>query len=188
MSFRLEPYTPNWKTEFEELKQFFSDLLHDIPFAIEHVGSTAIPNMIAKPILDIDIIPGKEEAIPEISKRLERVGYLPKGEQGIPGRFAFRQMNSITPATTTNREWITHHLYVCFANSVALKNHLLFRDALLNEQHLAENYHQLKKQLLNESGMTREVYNKLKTKFILSVLAKRGLTEQELAEIEKANK
>lgn len=113
---------------------------------------------------------------------------MPKGEQGIPGRFAFRQMNSITPAATTKREWMTHHLYVCHANSLALKNHLLFRDALLNEQQLAEDYHQLKRQLLNESGMTREVYNKRKTEFILSVLAKKGLTDAELAEIEKANK
>jgi GrpB-like predicted nucleotidyltransferase (UPF0157 family) len=187
MLLQLEPYNPQWKIEFEQLRQVFSDLLIDIPVTIEHVGSTAIPGMIAKPILDIDIIPQHEVSLPEISKRLEQAGYISKGEQGIPGRFAFRQRNHFTPVTEQGIKWMAHHLYVCFSNSLALKNHLLFRDALLSNQQLAHNYLQLKAGLLNEPGMTREEYNKSKTDFVVSVLAMNGLTEEELMEIKKAN-
>lgn len=187
MQLQLEPYNPQWKTEFEKLQQVLAIILKDIPVTIEHIGSTAIPGMIAKPILDIDIIPEKEESLPFILKLLEEAGYISKGEQGVPGRFAFRQMNSFTPVASSGIEWMPHHLYVCFANSLALKNHLVFRDALLSDQTIANNYYQLKKKLLNEKGMTREVYNKRKTEFVLSVLACKGLTEEELIAIRKAN-
>jgi GrpB-like predicted nucleotidyltransferase (UPF0157 family) len=184
---QLETYQPQWKIEFEQLHYAFSELLKDIPVIIEHVGSTAIPGMMAKPILDIDIIPEKEGSLLQISKKLEQVGYISKGEQGIAGRFAFRQSNHLAPVTEQDMKWMSHHLYVCYANSLALKNHLLFRNALLNDQQLTNNYLQLKKQLLNEWGITREAYNKRKTDFILSVLALKGLTKAELAEIQKAN-
>ena len=185
---QLETYQHQWKVEFEQLRQVISELLKGISATIEHVGSTAIPGMIAKPILDIDIIPEHKESLAEISKKLERAGYRSKGDQGIPGRFAFRQNNQFTPVTEQEIKWMSHHLYVCYANSLALKNHLLFRDALLNDEQLVQNYHQLKKDLLAEKGMTRETYNKRKTEFILSVLAGRGLTKEELVEIRDANK
>jgi GrpB-like predicted nucleotidyltransferase (UPF0157 family) len=187
MLLQLETYKPQWKIEFEQLRQFFSELLIGIPSAIEHVGSTAIPGMIAKPILDIDIVPEKDESLPEITRRLEQAGYSSKGEQGIPGRFAFRQSNHFTPLTEQGNKWMSHHLYVCFSNSLALKNHLLFRNALLSNQQLANNYLQLKTELLSEQGITRETYNKRKTEFIVSVLAMNGLTEEELMEIKKGN-
>jgi GrpB-like predicted nucleotidyltransferase (UPF0157 family) len=187
MLLQLESYKPQWKIEFEQLRQVFSELLNDIPATIEHVGSTAIPGMIAKPILDIDIIPENEESLPEISRRLEQASYISKGEQGIPGRFAFRQSNHLTPLTKSGIKWMAHHLYVCFSNNLALKNHLLFRNALLNNHQLANNYLQFKTGLLNEQGMTREAYNKRKTDFIVSVLAMNGLTEEELTGIKKAN-
>lgn len=81
MSFRLEPYTPNWKTEFEELKQFFSDLLHDIPFAIEHVGSTAIPNMIAKPILILILFLERKKQFLKFLKDWNGLAICPKGNR-----------------------------------------------------------------------------------------------------------
>lgn len=187
MLLQLETYNPQWKIEFERLRQVFSEILIDIPATIEHVGSTAIPGMIAKPILDIDIIPEHKESLPEISKRLEQAGYISKGEQGIPGRFAFRQNNQQTPTTQSGIKWMTHHLYVCYASSLALKNHLLFRDALLSNQQLAHNYLQLKTELLNEPGMTRAEYNKRKTGFILSVLDASGFSSEELLEIRTGN-
>jgi GrpB-like predicted nucleotidyltransferase (UPF0157 family) len=187
MFLQLESYKPNWKSEFEKLQQVITTILKGIPVTIEHVGSTAIPGMMAKPILDIDIIPEKKESLPQISKKLEQAGYISKGEQGIPGRFAFRQSNHLIPLTESRIKWMTHHLYVCFSNSLALKNHLLFRDALLSNQQLAHNYLQLKTGLLGENGMTRELYNKRKTDFILSILAIKDFTKAELAEIQKVN-
>jgi len=188
MLLQLETYKPQWKVEFEQLCYVFSEVLHDIPVTIEHVGSTAIPGMIAKPILDIDIIPEKAETLTVITKQLKQVGYLFKNEQGVKDRFVFKQTNLFIPATNTNKKWMTHHLYVCLSNSLALKNHLLFRDALLKDEELAHKYYQLKTELLAEKGMTRETYNKRKTDFILSVLEMQGLTKSELVEIEKVNK
>ncbi len=188
MLLQLETYNPKWKIEFEQLRQVFSELLKGIPSTIEHVGSTAIPGIIAKPILDIDIIPEQKEALPEISNRLDAAGYSSKGELGIMGRFAFKQTTLLVPLTTAGRKWMTHHLYVCLSNSLALKNHLLFRDALLNNEQLAQIYNQLKRELITETAMTREIYNKRKTEFILSVLAGSGLTKDELAEVMEANK
>jgi GrpB-like predicted nucleotidyltransferase (UPF0157 family) len=79
------------------------------------------------------------------------------------------------------------HLYVCFSNSLALKNHLLFRNALLHDRKLVERYSALKMDLVKEKGMTREEYTKRKTEFIISVLTSLGLEPNDLNEIIKAN-
>lgn len=183
----LEPNNPQWKTNFEQLQQTLSQLLSGLPISIEHVGSTSIPGMYAKPILDIDIILHQKEFLTSVSTRLEQVGYRNKGEQGITERFAFAQTNAFTPATGSNKTWQEHHLYVCVSGSLALKNHLHFRNTLLQQTELASQYAQLKKQLATQPGMTRQHYNQRKTEFILSVLALNGFTDEELLEIKKAN-
>lgn len=183
----LEHYNPQWKTNFEQLQQILLQLLDGLPVTIEHVGSTSIPGMYAKPILDIDIILHQKEFLTTVSTRLEQAGYRSKGEQGIAERFAFAQTDKFTPATGFNEPWQEHHLYVCFSGSLALKNHLFFRNTLLQQPERASQYAQLKKQLATEPGMTRQRYNHRKTEFILSVLALNGFTKEELLEIKKAN-
>lgn len=118
---------------------------------------------------------------------MESLGYLNKDEQGIPGRFAFRQNDIYTPFSTDKKEWPTHHLYVCFANSLTVKNHLLFRNALLADKTLAEQYSALKRSLVAEKGMTREIYTQRKTVFILSVLSALGLDDAAFDAIRRAN-
>ncbi len=187
MTTLIEPYNSNWKTEFENLKTVLQKALVGFALDIQHVGSTAVPDLCAKPILDIDIIIDNKILLNELSARLEKIGYINRGEQGIVGRFAFRQASELTPYTTEGRKWQAHHLYVCFFDSLALKNHLLFRDALLNDQVLVRAYSQLKKKLTAQEGMTRENYTIQKTDFIISVLKNIGLDENELNEIIKAN-
>lgn len=182
----LEPYNENWKTEFVQLKITLLAELYGLNVDIQHVGSTAVPNLVAKPILDVDIIIEDKNLIVEISKRLVKIGYLSRGEQGISGRFVFKQTSNKTPQTQADKIWQEHHLYVCFLDSLALKNHLLFRDSLLKDTSLVEKYTELKNTLVNQSGMTREQYSKLKTKFILSVLSDK-LSESELRQIHEAN-
>ncbi|HLO79595.1 MAG TPA: GrpB family protein [Chitinophagaceae bacterium] len=178
----IKPYEPHWKTEFEKIKTVLESALQNIDVDIQHVGSTAIPGLPAKPILDIDIIIGDKKALDEVSSRLEKLGYINKGEQGIAGRFAFRQGSEFIPAN-----WPAHHLYVCFSDSLALKNHILFRDALWQDQKLVEKYSSLKMALVNEKGMTREEYQKRKTEFIISVLKDLGLETDELNQITNEN-
>jgi GrpB-like predicted nucleotidyltransferase (UPF0157 family) len=182
-----EPYNPDWKTAFENLKEILYTGLKDFDIDIQHVGSTSVSGLCAKPILDIDIIAGNKLQLNGISAGLQKMGYINKGEQGIPGRFAFRQSSYLTPATEECIKHQAHHLYVCFSDSLALKNHLLFRDSLLKDKELVRRYAQLKMDLINEKGITREEYTRRKTEFIIAVLSLSGLTEKELSEIKNAN-
>lgn len=187
MEHLIEPYNTAWKTEFDDLKRVLLHLLDGYAIDIQHVGSTAIPGLFAKPILDIDIILHNKALLEGIAARLEQAGYHNRGDQGIPGRFAFRQISDLTPKVAPPKQWQAHHLYVCFVDSLALKNHLLFRDALLKDQRLVAEYAQLKINLTKEPNMTRASYNQRKTDFILAVLAANGLSEPELDAIKKAN-
>jgi GrpB-like predicted nucleotidyltransferase (UPF0157 family) len=183
----LQQYNPEWKSEFESLKQLLASELAGCDVEIQHVGSTAIPGLTAKPILDIDIIIASEPLLGPIAAKLKALGYINKGEQGIPGRFAFRQSSNLIPNTTSSRIWQAHHLYVCFSDSLALKNHLTFREALLKDKKLAERYGQLKAALIADPETTKETYTRSKTDFILFVLAQAGLEAEELNQIKEAN-
>lgn len=185
----IEPYHPGWKTEFESLKQVIMAELGEWEHLIniQHIGSTSIPGMPAKPVLDIDIIIDQKDLIKDLEPRLRKMGYSARGEQGIAGRFAFRQISDFTPHTAARHKWQTHHLYVCYADSLALKNHLLFRDTLLKNPALCEQYARLKRSLVAHPEMTREIYTRQKTDFIISVLANAGLSQHELDEITQAN-
>ncbi len=187
MSKFIEPYNPAWRTEFEKIHSVIKAELHDLDIAVQHVGSTSIPGLVAKPILDIDIILTDKDLLGNVAQRLEDLGYKSMGEQGIAGRFAFKQISEFVPLTFPRGKWQAHHLYVCYADSLSLKNHLLFREALLNDQNLLESYSQLKEALTDDPKITKEAYWKQKTAFIVSVLDKMGLSATELDEITKAN-
>lgn len=182
MTIFLEPYHPNWKTEFEHLNKVLAEKLRELIHIadIQHIGSASIPGLIARPILDIDILIANKKPLTDIKARLEKIGYQSKVEQGIPGRFAVRQMSATVPFTGSKRNGQAHHLYVCYADSIALKNHIFFRDTLRNDKDLLEQYAALKKSLANNSTIPREDYVTMKTDSILSVLAAAGLNETEL--------
>ncbi|MET0464907.1 MAG: GrpB family protein [Chitinophagaceae bacterium] len=185
----LEPYNPAWKAAFEKLAIIFRTELAflDPPVDIQHVGSTSINGMLAKPILDIDIVIAEPTQLDPITQTLEKIGYESKGEQGIPGRFAFRQTSAKTPLTRAKTTWQDHHLYVCFADSLALRNHLAFRDMLRNSPDLAAQYAQLKRSITSDPKVSMEQYWKSKTAFIISVLAAAGFSAEELSDINNAN-
>lgn len=184
----IEPYNPSWLIEFKNLKDYLLYQLSGLDLEIQHVGSKAIPNLPAKPILDIDIIIHDKFLLSVITKKLIKIGYEYRGEQGIKGRFAFRQTSRFTPLNKEEKVWQEHHLYICYSDSLALKNHLLFRDALMSDNNLMEQYARLKINLSKEIGMTREIYSQRKTDFIISILSKIGLDASELIKIIDANK
>jgi GrpB-like predicted nucleotidyltransferase (UPF0157 family) len=183
----LEPHQPKWKMEFNALQNLLQESLHGYEVDIQHVGSTSIPGLPAKPILDIDIIIAEAKILPQITERLQKLGYTCKGEQGIAGRFAFRQSTYCTPQVRGHPVWMAHHLYVCYSHSLALKNHLVFRDALLRNAALVQEYATLK-QVLTAADRDRGKYTRAKTDFILQVLAANGFTHAELEEIAIANR
>lgn len=107
------PYSVNWATEFEKLKSVFQNCLKTLIRGIEHVGSTAVPGLSAKPIIDIDIIISNKEQFDEIKSTLKKLGYTYCGEMGIPGREAFKRDDQLTPMDGSGYLWYEHHLYVC---------------------------------------------------------------------------
>ncbi|RIA09530.1 GrpB-like predicted nucleotidyltransferase (UPF0157 family) [Flavobacteriaceae bacterium MAR_2010_72] len=137
----IQPYTSDWKANFEQLKRELENGLSGITICIEHVGSTSIPNLDSKPIIDIDIIYNVASDFEPIKSKLEKIGYYHNGNQGIEERDVFkRNGTSINPILDT----ITHHLYVCPKTSIALERHILFRDFLRKNDWARLEYQDLK--------------------------------------------
>jgi GrpB-like predicted nucleotidyltransferase (UPF0157 family) len=129
---------------------------------IEHVGSTAVPGLRAKPILDIDVVMPDYQRFPEIVEKLSQLGYIHNGDQGIPEREAFNRADAFTPWANPKRTWMEHHLYVCPASSRELQRHLVFRDALLKNPRIREEYERIKTEIETAAADDRRLYARIK--------------------------
>jgi GrpB-like predicted nucleotidyltransferase (UPF0157 family) len=176
----LALHNPEWAAEFAALRDVYTSSLGKLILRVEHVGSTAVPNLLAKPILDIDIVMPAYDAFPDIVAHLERLGYKHNGDQGIRDREVFKPLDNMAPYTTPPRHWMSHHLYVCPVNSIELRRHLIFRDALRTHDNLRQEYEQRKLDLADRSGGDRKVYAQMKEiechDFVESVLAANSKT------------
>jgi GrpB-like predicted nucleotidyltransferase (UPF0157 family) len=85
----IKEYDPQWPVLFEELRVKLSELLGNMVSAIEHVGSTSVPGLAAKPIIDLDVLLASADYFPEAIGRLAALGYEHQGDLGITGREAF---------------------------------------------------------------------------------------------------
>ena len=106
-------YDPHWPDHFEELRAPVVASLGYLAVIVDHVGSTAVPGLAAKPIIDMDVVVPSVTDIPEAIERLAILGYVHRGDLGIPGREAF-----ISPA-----EKPRHHLYLVAIGSEELRRH-----------------------------------------------------------------
>ena len=129
------PYDPNWVSEFERLSIFLSSICESSMVAIHHVGSTSVPGLCAKPILDVDIEIRSLDDFDSVKNKLMRVGYRHEGDLGISGREAFKYDHT---------EMMAQHLYVCTSDSLELKRHLAFRDHLRSHPEDMINYGDIK--------------------------------------------
>src|SRR5262252_1276306 len=129
-SVTIEDYDPRWPRLFEMLRVRIFVVLEELAIAIEHVGSTAVPGLAAKPIVDIDVLLQSDDDLPLAISRLHALGYEHQGNLGIAGREAFRSPTSE----------FHHHLYVCPPNSRAYLEHLAFRDHLRSHPEDARAY------------------------------------------------
>ena len=121
---RVFPYDPEWKEEFHKIRRDLEAHLlacRGWVLAIEHVGSTAVEGLAAKPIIDVDVVIRKG-IFPVVRECLEQAGYMHEGNLGIVGREAFRYSGK--------EHLMAHHLYVCEEGSRELSRHLAFRDWL----------------------------------------------------------
>lgn len=170
----IQKYTKNWIQDFNDIKKVLNDALSTLNVAIEHVGSTAIPELAAKPIIDIDIIFDKQVSFEDIKSSLEKIGYFHNGNQGIPNREVFKRGK--TTALHGVIDTIVHHLYVCPADSEEWANHILLRDYLVADEEARMQYQTLKYALAEVANYDRKTYAELKEvkarDFINSILEK----------------
>ena len=132
------PYDQKWPLEFQKIVDSLPlEIGKDIQ-TIEHVGSTSVEGLYAKPIIDLDIVLCRQEDMKAVSAKLAGAGYIDEGDLGIEGREAFRYEGK--------PELMSHHLYVCPPDSEELHRHLAFRDYLRTHKDAAEEYADIKKQ------------------------------------------
>lgn len=161
----LVDYDEAWPLQFEALAHVLGEACGSSVKAIHHVGSTSVPGLCAKPILDIDL-EIDAEAFTSVKARLETLGYSHEGDLGIVGREAFKHPQSPFPR---------HHLYVCLTGSAELKRHLAFRDALRNDPALRDTYAQVKQEAAKHHPWDMDAYIAEKGQWIAMVYARLGV-------------
>ena len=130
------PYDERWKSAFEEIKREIDSAIGHLIVGIEHVGSTAVEGLSAKPCIDIDVIIKDYTIFDAVVHELEAIGYIHEGDLGIKDREAFRY--------TDKQHLQQHHLYVCPQYSQELHRHITFRDFLRSNPEAAQKYGEIK--------------------------------------------
>lgn len=146
--------------------------LGDVALAIEHVGSTSVPGLPAKPIIDLDVVIRSRQDLPQAIALLAELGYVHQGSGGVPGREQFNHPNDDVPRDASDRSWPRHHLYVCAQDSDELARHLALRDHLRTHPEDARRYGELKRHLAVVYKHDREAYTDGKSDLIHEILAK----------------
>ncbi len=159
----LKNYTSDWVKDFADLKREIETGLDGLEYRIEHIGSTAVPNLDAKPIIDIDIVYFNQADLEKIKAGLEEIGYCHHGNQGIEDREVFKR-----DGKRTNRilDTIRHHLYACPQESKALERHILFRDFLRKNDWARLKYQQMKYALAQKANQDQKLYAQLKELYV----------------------
>lgn len=152
-------YDQSWPARYEEEKARIVEALGDAVVAIEHVGSTAVPGLAAKPIIDIMVGVRKLDDGERCIRPLVAIGYEYRGEAGVPGRHYFRKGDPRS-----------HHLHMAEHAGHFWERHILFRDLLREDRELAQQYGALKKELAAKYRTERLAYWEAKSPFIESVL------------------
>ncbi len=154
---------PAWPVLFAEIAARVQAAFEDGPLTrIEHIGSTSVPGLSAKPIIDIDVVIPSRADLPEAIRRLAALGYEHQGDLGITSRASFGQ-----PEGT-----LRHNLYVCAEDSPELRRHLAFRDYLRTHPDDARRYAELKCALAARHDNNIDGYVNGKADFVKGILEK----------------
>ncbi len=158
---RLEPYNVEWKKIYKTEAELLQKIIGKYVLDIQHVGSTSIPELDAKPVIDIAVgvkhlSDGEECIVP-----LSNIDYKYKHDAGIFGRHFF---------VKGNEECQTHFLHIEELNSELWLNHILFRDYLLEHIEERQKYAELKRKLEQKFANNRNAYTKGKEQFIKNIL------------------
>lgn len=161
------PYNSTWPCEFEKIKQELLPVIGEYIIAIEHVGSTSVNGLSAKPIIDIDIVIPNYDCFEMIAEILSEIGYQHEGNLGIKDREAFKYIDKA--------HLMKHHLYVCPKDSEELKRHLVFRDYLRTHLEDVAEYSNIKQEAAALYPTDIDSYIEYKSPCIEKIYKKCGL-------------
>jgi GrpB-like predicted nucleotidyltransferase (UPF0157 family) len=156
------PYDPQWPQQFEELRRRVDAALSGLDHHTVHIGSTAVPGLAAKPIIDLDVVVADQPAAAVAVSMLAARGWQHEGDLGIAGREAFKPPSDA----------LYHHLYLMTADSRAYRDHVDLRDFLRAHPGEAARYGRLKQRLAPLLTADRAAYNEGKAQLIAQFLTK----------------
>lgn len=159
----VEPYNPEWATWFLQLHALLGRTLAGHFYAIKHVGSTSVPGMVAKPVIDIDIVM-REGQFERIKSYLAPLGYEHVGNQDVPGREVFKLTGALAATLPT------HHLYALYPDAAELKRHLAFREYLKSRPDEVRRLSEHKLELAARFDNDRALYIEGKAAMVLEMI------------------
>ncbi len=154
--------SPVWQREFQRLCVHLTSFLQDDCLAIRHVGSTAVPGLAAKPVLDIDIVMSTAHDLDKVRPILEKRGYYFRGDLGIKGRYAFGYGSS---------SFMRHHLYVVKPQAGSYLDHLALREGLKADPSAIERYAIVKRALAKQFIFDIDAYIEGKSEVIQAIMS-----------------
>lgn len=169
-------YNPEWPHSYEEEAAKIKELLGENCVTVHHIGSTAVPGLDAKPIIDIIVVVKNLLKLDHEQTKLQAFGYTPEGEHGIPFRRFFHKGLDIR----------THNLHVYEEANPEIERHLHFRDFLRHEPQARTEYATLKRKLADQNPRDMEAYINGKESFIQNI--DRRLPEKRLRLAEAATR
>ncbi len=177
MPIQVVAYCALWPAQFAVLAGHLRGVLAGLPHVrVEHVGSTSVPGLAAKPVLDIDVVVDGADVATAVAA-LQQVGYVHRGDLGVTGREAF-----VAPDDDPRR-----HVYVCREGTLHLRNHLAVREVLRRREDLREEYGAVKVALAADPTMEIDAYLARKSDVLQKVLAESDLSAEERRLIRELN-
>ena len=169
-------YDSTWPRIFADLAEVIGAALGPLAMAIEHVGSTSVPGLPAKPIIDMIMVIRDRSSMPEVVLALATLGYEHRGPGAVPGREQFRERDLEVPHAPGRSEagggraWPAHHLDVCAQDNRELRRQIAFRDYLRAHPDMASAYGAFKRELAARHPHDIDAYMAGKGPFIEGVL------------------
>jgi GrpB-like predicted nucleotidyltransferase (UPF0157 family) len=169
----VSDYDPDWPARFDMIRAFVWPAVAEVALRTEHVGSTAVRGLAAKPVIDVDIVAASSADIRSIATCLASLGYRWEGNLGVEGREAF--------APPVGVDLPAHHLYAVVEGDRAYDDHWLLRDLLRDDPDARTRYADLKRRNAELARGDLDYYVAAKASFVAELLARaraeRGLPE-----------
>jgi GrpB-like predicted nucleotidyltransferase (UPF0157 family) len=169
----LVPPDPNWAAAYARAAQEWRYIFGANVMDMQHVGSTSIPGIKAKPVIDVLIEVQDLNAVDASNEAMQQIGYMPRGEYGVAGRRFF---------TKDNAGQRTHNVHSFQTGNPEIEAMLMFRDYLRSHPAAAQAYETLKLELAQKFPMNVNAYAAAKSEFVARILTARRV---ELAKVSK---